>query len=284
MDYILEAKDVTKKYKTFTLNSINIKISKGKIVGLIGENGSGKTTLMSTILNQIKFEEGTIKLFGMDNQEEPLNCKKKIGFMVDECCFHNCLNAKNINKIMKGIYSEWDERCFFEFLSDFNIELNKTISAYSKGMKNKLMLAIALSHDSEFLILDEITSGLDPIVRDKILYTLKNYVTEKNASVLFSTHITSDLDKIADEVAFLHEGNLVLYNTIFDLKLKYKLLKCKKEELSTFPKKNIQKILLRKNDCLILMSGDIEEQISKFLINFNLDDLMLLLIEGEDFR
>ena len=221
-------------------------------------------------------------MFGMDNIEHDIECKKSIGFAVDECCFHNCLNAYNINNIMCGIYKEWDESKFMSYLSQFIIKPQKKISDLSKGMKSKLMLAIAMSHNPKFLILDEITSGLDPVIRDDILLILKDYVSKTNSSVLFSTHVTSDLDRIADEIAFLHEGNLIFYETTQALKEQYKLVQCSAEHYENLPKANIKKVLVRAGMYSVLVSGDINASLVNSVGVPSIDDIMLLYIKGEN--
>jgi len=282
MEYILETQGVTKKYGSFVLDSIDLKVPYGKIVGLIGENGAGKTTFIRTVLNQIKKDAGIIRIFGLDNVENDITCKKSIGFVTDECCFHNCLNANNINSIMKHIYINWDTNIFIGFMDNFHINPMKKINDLSKGMKSKLLLAIALSHSPKLLILDEITSGLDPIVRDDILLVLKDYVTDKNASVIFSTHVTSDLDRIADEIAFLHEGKLIFHETTKTLNKRYKLIRCSMEEYNKLPKDYIEKTLVRGDEYIALTRNNGVELNEGSVCTPSVDEIMLLYIKGEN--
>lgn len=218
MNHIIEIKQLKKNYAGFSLHNISFNIPYGKIIGLIGENGAGKTTLISLLLNQRKRDSGIINIFGFDNIKEEKIIKTDIGFVLDEFFFHPCFNSKNTNSIMRKIYSEWNTDFFYSLLSRFGLDKKKNFSDFSKGMKTKLMLAIALSHNPKLLILDEVTSGLDPVIRDEILAMLKDFVKNEEKSVFFSTHITSDLDKIADYVAFLDKGNLIFFESLNELK------------------------------------------------------------------
>ncbi|HGM3509298.1 TPA: AAA family ATPase, partial [Clostridioides difficile] len=209
--------------------------------------------------------------------------KKNIGFVVDESCFHSCLTSKDIKHIMKHIYSDWNNSYFDLILEKCNLNINKKISDMSKGMKTKLMLAVALSHDPDLLILDELTSGLDPIMRDELLHVLKEFINNKNKSILFSTHITSDLEKIADYIAFLHKGKLIFVKSLEELQKDFLLIKCSKNNYEQFDKENIfaqyeenEKYILLVNSNLIIDSGTYESKKVP-----TIDDIMLLHIKGE---
>lgn len=282
MNYIVDISNLTKNYSNFKLDNINLRIPYGRIVGLIGENGAGKTTLISLMLNQIKKDNGSIKIFGEDNIKEENKIKQKIGFLVDECCFHSCLNAKDIRKIMRSIYTQWNDAEFNSLLKHFNVDSSKKISELSKGMKNKLMLAVAMSHSPSLLILDEVTSGLDPVVRDEILLLLKDYVQQRQITVFFSTHITSDLDKIADDLAFIHNGKLIFYEPLQKLQKDYILLKCSKDVYQRINKEDIFITFCRENEYSLLIRSD-----SRYPNNIDvistptIDDIMLLFIKGD---
>jgi len=279
MNYALEISNLTKRYPSFTLDNINMQISNSRIVGLVGENGAGKTTLISLILNQIKKDTGYIKIFGEDNVENECKIKQEIGFVVDECCFHHCLNAKDIRNIMRFIYTKWDDAEFNSLLTKLKINSLKKISAMSKGMKTKLMLAVAMSHRPSLLILDEVTSGLDPVVRDDILLLLKDYAHQRQATVFFSTHVTSDLDKIADDIVFIHDGKLIFYEPLQKLKKDYLLLKCSKDEYKTINKKDIFITYCREDEYLSLIRSDTEHFQNMCSVP-TIDDIMLLYIKG----
>lgn len=283
MDYVIEVSNLAKTYPLFKLNNLNLKLGYGKIIGLIGENGAGKTTFISLLLNQIKRDDGIVKIFGKDIIKNEIEIKQNIGFIIDECIFHPCFTAKDVKKICKPIYKKWDDNIFDSLLKKFDVSLSKKISELSKGMKTKLMLAVALSHKPGLLILDEVTSGLDPLVRDEILILLKEYVSQTKTTVFFSTHITSDLDKIADDIVFIHSGNLIFHKTIEEIKNNYLFMQCSLNEY-----KNINK-----NDvCISYHDGDkyflliknnlhIYENIGKASTP-TIDNIMLLYIKGEN--
>lgn len=210
MKYILEVKNLSKKYPDFILNNIDISLPYGKIMGIVGENGAGKTTIVKLLLNGLEREQGIINVFGKDNIQFETEIKKQIGVCLDQCYFDDCLNIKNISFIMKSIYKSWDTKLFLALIEELKIPQNKPINSYSKGMKAKLNIAVALSVHPKLLILDEPTSGLDPIVRDDILLTYKKYVDDTNSSILFSSHITSDIEKIADIIMFIHKGKIIV--------------------------------------------------------------------------
>lgn len=271
-----------KSYPNFFLNNISMVVPKGSVFGIIGENGAGKTTLINLILNQKKREKGEIYILGMDNILNEIKIKNKIGFVIDECCFHSCFTSEDVNKIMKSIYEDWDEILFHSYIKNFHIERNKKISEYSKGMKSKMMLSVALSHNPSLLILDEITSGLDPVVRDDILQILKDFVSDGQKSVLFSTHITSDLEKIADNVAFLHKGKLVFSESRTELLNKYLIVETNNNKLE---KINDNDIIgqVQRNNVTITMIDNFAETRQKYGANIRkvtIDDLMLIYIKG----
>ncbi len=281
MNFVMEIEGLSKNYKYFSLTDINLKIPYGHIVGLIGENGAGKTTLISLILNQIKRSNGSIKIFGKDNLQKEKEIKEDIGFVMDECCFHNCLSPNNIQKIMQKIYRNWDSSQYTQLLKNFQIVNTKKISEMSKGMKSKLMLAVAMSHHPKFLILDEITSGLDPVIRDDILMFLKDFVMNGENAVFFSTHITSDLDKVADDIAFLNNGQLVFYENIKKLKNEYALLQCnQKELLSVNPNDMIAHYAVNDQAIALIHNYVRHEFYPGTITSPTIDDIMLLYIKG----
>jgi len=197
MNSVIEIKELKKKYDDkFELGEINIDIPSGSIVGLVGENGAGKTTLIKSILNIIKKDKGSIKIFGKDYKDESV--KEEIGVVLDDTFFPEILTAKDINSSMKSIYKNWDSGLFFNYLKEFNLPKNKTIKSLSKGMRKKLEIATSLAHKPKLLILDEPTSGLDPVVRSEVLDIFLKFIEDDEHSILLSTHITSDLEHIAD--------------------------------------------------------------------------------------
>lgn len=209
MDNILEVKGLRKNYKEFALQDINFALEKGYIMGFIGPNGAGKSTTIKLVMNLIKRDAGSIKVFGLDNINEEKAIKEKIGFVYDETYFYEELTIGEMKSIIAPFYKQWDEGVFRKHLKDFGLPVNKKIKTLSKGMKTKFALALALSHHAQLIIMDEPTSGLDPIFRNEILDILRDLIQDENKAVLFSTHITTDLDKVADYITFINNGQIV---------------------------------------------------------------------------
>lgn len=213
MTSILELKNVSKHYQDFSLKNINFSLEKGYIMGFIGPNGAGKSTTIKLIMNLIKKDEGDISIFGLDNEKHNIEIKQRIGFVYDENHFYEELTPNEMKGIIRPFYKKWDEAVFQRYAKDFQLPLNRQIKNLSKGMKMKFSLAVALSHHAELLIMDEPTSGLDPLVRSELLDVLQTLLQDENKSIFFSTHITSDLEKVADYITFIHNGRLVLSKT-----------------------------------------------------------------------
>ena len=239
MDKVLELKDVTKDYGDFKLDGVNLSVTKGGICGFIGQNGAGKTTTISLILGIIKKDAGTIKVFGEDMAENSIALKERIGVVFDEMGYHDFLTATQINKIMGNIYKNWNEKVFFQYLERFGLPKKKRCGAFSRGMRMKLQIAVALSHCAELLIMDEPTSGLDPIVRSEMLQIFQEFVMDENHTILLSSHITSDLERIADEVVFINKGKIILAGNKDELLETHGLMKCKKNDLASIDKSDI---------------------------------------------
>lgn len=232
----IEMKNVSKSYSDFTLKDINLCLPEGCIMGLVGENGAGKSTTIQLLLNAIKRNAGEIKILGVDNTTPTfLDVKEDIGVVLDEANFPEVLNARMVNKVMQHTYKHWNEDKFFEYLKKFQISEKKMFKEYSRGMTMKLAIAVALSHEPKLLILDEATSGLDPIIRDEILDIFNEFTREENHSVLISSHIISDLEKVCDYIAFLHQGNLMFCEEKDRLQEVYGVLKVTEEELENVP-------------------------------------------------
>ena len=282
--YAIELNNVTKQYKKsdFVLDSITCNFPRHSIVGLVGENGSGKTTLISIILNQLHRDSGEINVLGLDNIHEDYLIKRRIGVSIDECCYHPCFTPKDINGIMKYIYSNWNKKKFLNYLRQFKIDASCRIEKMSKGMKSKLVLAAALAHETDLLIFDELTSGLDPVIRDDILNTLHQYVENGNGSVLFSTHITSDLDKVADYVLFIHNGKQVLFDSVQNLHRDYTLVEIDNGDEPNFP---IEKIIARntRNKQQYLLKNCSDLIVSNHPTRApSLEEIMMVFIKGEN--
>ncbi len=284
MSNIIEIKNLVKKYDDkFKLGSINLDIPSGIIVGLIGENGAGKTTLIKSILNILKIDEGNIKIFNKDFNKEENNIKEDIGVVLDNMFFPEILTPNDINIIMKNIYKKWDEELFKKYLNDFGLNLNKQIKTMSKGMRKKLEIATSLSHHPKLLILDEPTSGLDPVVRNEVLDIFLDFIQDEEHTILLSTHITSDLEHIADKIIFINKGKILLDKNRDDLLDNYGILKCDINSFDTISKEDI--IVYKKNkynyEILVDNISKIKKKYKNFIVDkITLEELMVLMIKG----
>ncbi len=235
----LEIKGLCKSYKGFTLDNLNLTLPSGCIMGLIGENGAGKSTTIKLILDMIEKDSGSITILGKDNKDNLKLTKEDVGVVLDEMGISGCLTAKQVSKIMKYTFRNWDADIFSEYLRKLSVPDNKKFKDFSRGMKMKLGIAIALSHDAKLLILDEATSGLDPVVRDEVTDIFNEFTRDENHSILISSHIVSDLEKICDYIAFLHNGKLLLCEEKDRLKEQYGIIRCTSAELSRINKASI---------------------------------------------
>lgn len=203
----IEVKNITKKYKGFTLDNVSLTLEGGCIMGLIGENGAGKSTVIKTILGGVCLDSGDVKIFG---KKVSADLKQDIGVVLDEVGIPTEFTVQEVERVMRSTYANWSEDIFFDYVEQFGLPLKKKFRTFSKGMKMKLGMAIALSHNAKLLILDEPTSGLDPVVREEIIDILNEFTRDESHSVLISSHIVSDLEKICDYIAFMHKGKLML--------------------------------------------------------------------------
>ncbi len=285
MKHAIEIENLTKEYSGFKLDNISFAIPKGTIVGLIGENGAGKTTLIKTILNIIKKDRGNIRIFDKDLAKEEVLIKEDVGVVLDDIFLPNILNANGINTTMKSVFKNWDSELFYQYLKWFNIPVNKQIKELSKGMNKKLEIATALSHKPKLLILDEPTSGLDPVVRNEVLDIFLDYIQDEDNTILLSTHITSDLEHIADEIIFINQGKLLMEESRDNIFDNYGILKCGVDDFKNIDKKDIVSYKKNKYDYQILIKE--KEQIKKkykdyVVDNITLEDLMVLTIKGSE--
>lgn len=225
MEHVVELTNVTKKYKDFSVKNVNLQVKQGFVTGFIGANGAGKSTTIKMMMNLIKPDDGEIKLFGLDYKTHEKDIKERIGFVYDGNVFYEGMNLKDIKRIVGPAYKRWDDPLFYQYVEQFELPLNKPIKTFSKGMQMKASLAIALSHHAELIIMDEPTAGLDPIFRRELLGLLQDLMVDGSRTILFSTHITSDLDRIADYIAFIQRGELVFNQSIHDVAENYALVK-----------------------------------------------------------
>ena len=226
----VEIKGLTKRYDGFTLDNVSFDVPKGSIMGFIGQNGAGKTTTINALLNIVKKDEGEIKLLGLDSVKDEFEVKSQIAAVFDELPFDDRLNANDINKILREVFEQWSSETFFGYLDRFALPRKKKFGKFSKGMKMKLQIASALSHNAKLLIMDEATTGLDPVVRNEILDIFLEYLQNEEHTILMSSHITSDLDKVADSVTFIDKGKLLISGYKDDILDSHGVLKCTKND------------------------------------------------------
>ena len=284
MENILEIKNLSKKYKGFELKNVNIKLPKGMIMGFIGENGAGKTTTIKSILNIINRDSGEIKIFGLDNKENERKIKEDIGVVLDDSFLSEYLNPSDINKIMKNIYKNWDEKLYFKYIEDFKLPKEKISKEYSSGMKMKLKIAVALAHHPKLLILDEPTSGLDPVARNEILDIFQEFIQDEEHGIFVSSHITSDLEHIADYITFINNGEIIFIKTRDELLENYGIVKCSEEQFKKIDKKDYIKYKKNRYEYDVLIEDKYEFK-KKYDISVidkpSLEDIMLIYIKGE---
>ena len=281
---VLTVSGLTKKYKEFTLSDISFHVPQGSIVGLIGENGAGKSTTLNAILGLIHKDGGEISILGSPIEALQPDIKENIGVVFDGTNFSEELTPKKLNKVLKGIYASWDEAQFFSLLKKMSLPVGKKIKSFSKGMKAKLSIVAAFAHHPKLLILDEATSGLDPIVRDDILDMFLDFVQDEENSILVSSHITSDLEKVADYIVFIHEGRLIFSKPKDELLENYGIVKCGAAQFDAFDKQDI--IAYRKQDyawqVLVADRQSAEKKYPKaMVIPATIDEIMLLYVKGE---
>lgn len=284
MDSILSVKNLTKTYENFKLDNVSFDLPKGCIMGFIGENGAGKSTTIKSILNLIEIDGGSISILGTDNLSANKKLKESIGVVFDENCFPENLTTKEINKIMKNIYTQWEENTFNNFMKKFNLPGNKRIKDFSRGMKVKLSLAAAMSHNAKLLILDEATSGLDPIARDEILDLFLDFIQDENHSILLSSHITTDLSKIADYITFIHKGKIIFSKSKDELDSNLGIVRCGAHDFDNLDKTHV--IRYKKNhynyEVLIDNRLDFARKNQNIVVEkCSIDDIMLFYVRGE---
>ncbi len=226
MEYALEVNQLRKEYRGFTLSDVTFSLPGGCIMGLIGENGAGKTTTIKLILNMIRKDGGDIRVLGCDPVAQEKQMKQQLGVVLDDCHFHDTLRTADVASIMRPMFPTWDDKLYVQSLLRLGVPENKTVKEMSKGMKTKLSLCAALAHRPKLLILDEATSGLDPVMRSEVLDLLRDVIQEEDRSVLLSTHITSDLEKAADYITMLHDGRVVFSESMNTLQNECGILRC----------------------------------------------------------
>jgi ABC-2 type transport system ATP-binding protein len=236
----LELRGVCREFDDFALRDVNFTLPAGCILGMVGENGAGKTTTIRLIMNTLRRDAGEIRVLGQDNTAPAFQAlKQDIGVVLDEACFPEMLNARQIGRVMAKIYENWDDALYQSYLERFSLPEKKVFKDYSRGMKMKLAIATALAHRPRLLILDEPTSGLDPVVRDEIVTLFEDFSRDEDHSILISSHITSDLEKLCDYIAFLHKGRLRFFEEKDRLLEEYAIVRCTAEQLSDLPEEAV---------------------------------------------
>ncbi len=274
---------LTKQYTDFTLDNISFRIPKGTIMGFVGENGAGKTTTIKAMLNLVKIDSGEAYLLGCPSKSLTMKVKAELGVVLDGSNLHDNLNIENVNLIMKNIYQNWDEAIFRSYVARFGLQGKKIIKEFSRGMKMKLSIAVALSHHAKLLILDEATSGLDPMVRDEILELFLEFIQDEERTILLSSHIISDIEKIADYVTFIHQGKIIFCKSKDELIYQYGIIHCRKEEVPAIDRSFI--VGIRENnfgaDVMIDRKDEFHRLYRKYTIDkTSIEEIMLFISRG----
>lgn len=236
----IEIRQLRKSYPGFDLGPLDLDLPQGCIIGLIGENGAGKTTTIRLILDMLQRDGGSIRLLGRGDGEDVMLTREETGVVLDEVGFPECFNTSQVNNVMRLTYKNWDQAAYREYLRRFDLPEGKQFKDFSRGMKMKLGIAVALSHKPKLLILDEPTSGLDPVVRDEVVELFSEFTRDPSHSILISSHIVSDLEKLCDYIAFLHKGQLLLCEEKDLLLSEYCILHCTAAELNALPKETVK--------------------------------------------
>lgn len=286
MENILELQQICKSFpkSNFILDKLSFSLPYGAILGFVGENGAGKTTTIGCILNTVRKDSGMVKLFGKEMRDIDTDIREKIGVVYDGDNFPGFWTAKQLSQVMEGIYTQWDNALFQKYLEDFHLPVKQKIKNYSRGMTMKLAIAVALSHHPQLLILDEATSGLDPIMRDEMLDVFLEFVQEESHSILLSSHITSDLEKVADYITFIHNGKLILTASKNDLVYHYAVMRCRESQFLALDPGDI--IAYRKRDfqidVLVNNGKEVQRKYKGSVVDHvSVDEIMLLLVKGE---
>lgn len=284
MSNILSINHMKKTYDGFQIKDLSLSIPKGVIMGFIGENGAGKTTTIKAILNLIAIDQGTIQVFDKDHVKYGKEIRQDIGVVMSESNFPENMKPAQINSVLSSVYANWDKARFYELLSQFHLPKDKRIKEFSRGMHMKLGISMALAHDPKLLILDEATSGLDPIVRDEILDVFLEFIQDEEHSILLSSHITSDIEKVADYVTFIHKGSIILSEAKDEILESYGILKTTPEHFAMLSREDyigyrktnysLEALIKSKQDVLRIMPDAIIDPAS-------LEDIMLFTVKGE---
>ncbi len=283
MNSALTVSGLTKRYEGFTLADISFEVPQGTITGLIGENGAGKSTTLHSILGLVHKDGSEISILGAPAEGLQPEARENIGVVFDGTNFSEELTPKRLNKVLKGVYSSWDEGYFLALLNKLSLPVSKKIKSFSKGMKAKLSIAAAIAHHPKLLILDEATSGLDPVMRDDMLDMFLEFVQDEENSILLSSHITSDLEKVADHIIFLHEGRLIFSKPKDELLENYGIVKCGAAQFEAIDRQDIITCRKQEYEWQVLVSDRNSAQKrypNAMVIPASIDEIMLLYVRG----
>lgn len=286
MNYCLEVKNLSTAYagSNFRLDNVSFSIPQGSILGFVGENGAGKTTTFSSILNTIRRDSGKIEIFGEEMTDEQPDIRNHIGVVFDAINFPGDLTADKLAAVFKDIYQKWDDDLFQNLIRRLQVPAHIKVKDLSRGMTMKLATAVAMSHGAKLLLLDEATSGLDPVVREEMLDLFLEFVEDEEHSILMSSHITSDLEKIADYITFIHNGRIILTEKKDTLLYKYGIARCKSEQFQIIDK--LEYLAYRKRGLQIEMLISDKAMFAKkhreiIIDDITIDEIMLLLVKGD---
>lgn len=287
MEYALKVENLCKFYKNtdFKLDNVTFNIPKGSIMGFVGKNGAGKSTTINSILNIINKDSGEVKFFGCDMTDDSTSIREDIGVVFDTVNFYDELTAKKLEKVLSDIYSNWDKNLFFSYLEKFKIPSDKKIKNFSRGMTMKLSISVALSHIARLLILDEATAGLDPVVREEILDTFLDFVEDENNAILISSHISSDLEKIADYIAVIDDGKIILAESKDTLIYEYGIARMKQNDFDKLQESEF--ISYRQRglhiEALISDKSSFSKKYPNIIIDeASIDEILPLITKGEE--
>jgi len=282
MDNVLEVNNLSKAFKDFSIDTISFNLPAGTIMGFVGQNGAGKTTTIRLILNMLKRNSGEIKIFGLDNISNEMEIKQNIGVLLDDLFLIETWNIKDIEDVTSEFYKLWDSKLYRQYLNRFNLPFNKKIKDLSRGMKIKLMLAVAMSHNAKLLILDEPTSGLDPVARNELLYIFKEYIADGERSILFSTHITSDLEKAADYITLIDHGRVFYSGDTSALINNYFIVRGSPDILSTELKNSIIGLTVNQSVFVGMIKSSMLQNVSKDIVSGipSIDEILIYISKG----
>ncbi|MCI9307406.1 MAG: ABC transporter ATP-binding protein [Lachnospiraceae bacterium] len=283
MEYAIKVQGLTKHYKDFTLDNVSFQVPAGSIVGFIGENGAGKSTTIKAILDLIQKDDGSIELLGQENGARNREIKEQISVIFDECYFPDGLMVENVNQMMKQTYRHWEPETFFHYCKEFGLPGKKEVKEFSRGMKVKLSIAVALSHKAKLIILDDACGSLDPIVRNEILDIFMDFIQEEEHTVFLSSHITSDIEKICDYILLIHKGRILFFENKDALLYDYGIVKCTEEQYKELDPAWIVGVQKNRFEVEVLVNNrqSLEGQFHDYVVDqASIEDILLYVVKN----